>query len=531
MHSTSEETTYPTGAEQGLRHGVAAPHVPLIIREFPWSWFLRATAAGTLVLVVAMAMRWAASERLAVSVSVDGQVDTVASFRPSVGALLLDLGIELRPEDHLQPAAQTPLRTDMQITIQRARPFLIEADGGVRRVYSHATTVGELLSESDIVLKPGDLLWLGADVATLDTILHHERTSAEVASKPTVPSRAWEAVLPKPTRIAIRRSIPITVNDGGVPYTIYTNAPTIGEALADAEMTLYLGDRVEPALGAPVSSGQRVFISRSKSVMVNADGHRLRTRTRGETVGDALVDLGVFAVGSDRVTPSLESRLVDHMEIAVTRVRESILVEREVIPYDFIMVPDDGLEIDHQRLARQGQDGEFRTRYRLVEEDGVEVVREMTDAWVAAEPVTRVTAYGRQLISRPLETPDGAVSYWRKIRMYATSYSPARSGTPKSAPWYGRTRLGLNLRKGIVAVDTSVIPLRSRVYVPGYGIAIAGDTGGGVRGKWIDLGFEDHDYESWHRWVDVYVLDPPPAARQIRWVLPNYPPPGFPRSR
>jgi 3D (Asp-Asp-Asp) domain-containing protein len=265
--------------------------------------------------------------------------------------------------------------------------------------------------------------------------------------------------------------------------------------------------------------------------MVNADGHRLRTRTRGETVGDALVDLGVFAVGSDRVTPSLESRLVDHMEIAVTRVRESILVEREVIPYDFIMVPDDGLEIDHQRLARQGQDGEFRTRYRLVEEDGVEVVREMTDAWVAAEPVTRVTAYGRQLISRPLETPDGAVSYWRKIRMYATSYSPARSGTPKSAPWYGRTRLGLNLRKGIVAVDTSVIPLRSRVYVPGYGIAIAGDTGGGVRGKWIDLGFEDHDYESWHRWVDVYVLDPPPAARQIRWVLPNYPPPGFPRSR
>jgi 3D (Asp-Asp-Asp) domain-containing protein len=87
------------------------------------------------------------------------------------------------------------------------------------------------------------------------------------------------------------------------------------------------------------------------------------------------------------------------------------------------------------------------------------------------------------------------------------------------------------LRKGIVAVDTSVIPLRSRVYVPGYGVAIAGDTGGGVRGKWIDLGFEDHDYESWHRWVDVYVLDPPPAARQIRWVLPNYPPLGFPRNR
>jgi 3D (Asp-Asp-Asp) domain-containing protein len=266
-------------------------------------------------------------------------------------------------------------------------------------------------------------------------------------------------------------------------------------------------------------------------VVVNADGHRLRTRTRGKSVGDALVDLGLYVAGSDRVTPPLDSRLTDNVEIAVTRVRESVLVEREVIPYESIMVADDTLEIDHKRLAQQGQDGEFRTRYQLVEEDGVEVKRQMTDAWVAAEPVTLMTAFGRQLVSRPLDTPEGPVTYWRKIRMYATSYSPARSGTPKSAPWYGRTRLGQNLRKGIVAVDTSVIPLRSRVYVPGYGIAIAGDTGGGVRGKWIDLGFEDRDYESWHRWVDVYVLDPPPAARQIRWVLPNYPPPGFPNKR
>ena len=118
-----------------------------------------------------------------------------------------------------------------------------------------------------------------------------------------------------------------------------------------------------------------------------------------------------------------------------------------------------GLE---KRLAQQGQDGEFRTRYKVVEENGAEVSREMTDAWVTAEPVTHMNAYGRKLVSKPLDTPEGPVTYWRKMRMYATSYSPKRSGTPKSAPWYGRTRLGLPLRKGIVAVDTSVIPLQEQ---------------------------------------------------------------------
>jgi 3D (Asp-Asp-Asp) domain-containing protein len=142
-----------------------------------------------------------------------------------------------------------------------------------------------------------------------------------------------------------------------------------------------------------------------------------------------------------------------------------------------------------------------------------------------------MVAYGRKIVPRTLETPDGPVTYWRKIRMYSTSYSPARAGTPKSAPWYGRTRIGLKLRKGIVAVDPKVIPLQSWVYVPGYGKAIAGDTGGGVKGKWIDMGFEDQNYESWHWWIDVYVLDPPPAASKVMWVLPNYPPTGFPYRR
>jgi 3D (Asp-Asp-Asp) domain-containing protein len=109
------------------------------------------------------------------------------------------------------------------------------------------------------------------------------------------------------------------------------------------------------------------------------------------------------------------------------------------------------------------------------------------------------------------------------MRVYTTSYKPSSAGRPPEHPRYGYTRLGWKLKKGIVATDPTVIPLRSKLYVPGYGFAQAGDTGGGVKGKFVDLGFDDSDYQSWHWWTDVYLLTPVPPASQIRWVLPDWP--------
>ncbi|AMX00665.1 hypothetical protein ATY39_15330 [Rummeliibacillus stabekisii] len=55
----------------------------------------------------------------------------------------------------------------------------------------------------------------------------------------------------------------------------------------------------------------------------------------------------------------------------------------------------------------------------------------------------------------------------------------------------GKTATGINLRKNpykkVIAVDPKVIPLRSMVYVNGYGLAVAGDTGGAIKGRKIDV--------------------------------------------
>lgn len=142
---------------------------------------------------------------------------------------------------------------------------------------------------------------------------------------------------------------------------------------------------------------------------------------------------------------------------------------------------------------------------------------------VAREPMDRVIRYGTGIVLRDLETPSGIVTYWRRLRVLATSYNAPTAGKPLDHPQYGITRMGWRARKGIVAVDPRVIALGQEMYVPGYGLAVAADTGGAIIWRRIDLCFDDDNLELWRRWVDVYVLAPVPPREEIEWVIPNWP--------
>ena len=73
----------------------------------------------------------------------------------------------------------------------------------------------------------------------------------------------------------------------------------------------------------------------------------------------------------------------------------------------------------------------------------------------------------------------------------------------------GITAIGLRARKGIVAVDPRVIPLGTKLYIPGYGEALAADTGGWVKGNRIDLVFESLEecYRFGRRRLKVYLVE------------------------
>ena len=91
--------------------------------------------------------------------------------------------------------------------------------------------------------------------------------------------------------------------------------------------------------------------------------------------------------------------------------------------------------------------------------------------------------------------------------MAATGYSPDPRECPRSS--HGRTATGLKAGYGIVAVDPNVIKMGTRLYIEGYGYAIAADKGGAIKGMRIDLGHETHGeaLKIGRRTVRVHILE------------------------
>jgi len=417
------------------------------------------------------------------------------THQDTVAALITDVGLELHAKDTIAPSPATPLRRGMTIRVERARPVRVSVDGQSTTLQTRATSVNEILKEAQVTLGTYDDLSIQGNLR----------------------GRSPEGDVPQ---ITIRRAVPFTLRDGNRTTTFRTTAPTVGEALHQAGLTLYLADRVHPALSTRISPNMEIVLERSTPVTVLVDGRSVRTRTHSEHVGEVLANLGIVLTGQDYTNPPYDAPIERAATVEIVRVSERFLIEQEPIAFESVWRPDPNLEIDHQQLLQEGSPGVLERRIHVRYENGQEISRTLENEYVAMPPTTHIRGYGTKIVVRSLDTSSGTVEYWRKMRMLATSYSAATSGVSRSNPHYGRTATGIRMRDGIVAVDPRLINLGSEVYVPGYGVGLAADTGGAIKGKRIDLGYADDNLQLWYRWIDVYLLTPVPPASQIDYTLP-----------
>ena len=93
--------------------------------------------------------------------------------------------------------------------------------------------------------------------------------------------------------------------------------------------------------------------------------------------------------------------------------------------------------------------------------------------------------------------------FQRAITVEATAYSSEENGLSSY------TASGTYVRRGVIAVDPQVIPLGTRVYIPGYGIAVAEDTGGSIIGNRIDIAFDTYleAVDFGRQLIEIYIID------------------------
>ncbi|HXF68569.1 MAG TPA: ubiquitin-like domain-containing protein [Thermoflexus sp.] len=447
-----------------------------------------------------------------VTILLDDQIITIRTHQQTVADVLQEAGLTLRPEDAVSPPLEAPIQPPATIHIRRARPVRILIEGrGVEpsrqiQVYTLRSDPQAILAEAGIALTSGDILW--------------------VDGRPRAPdSSAVDAGSP-PREIRVVRAAPLVLRlENRSRQVILTTAPTVGAALREAGFPLDAADRILPGPETPLEGGLQVSLFRAHPITVEVDGRIQVISTTARTVRELLWELRISLHGQDRVIPEEESPLQGGETVRVIRVTEGFEIEETSVPFRTIWEPDPNLELDTWVQKAPGRNGLLQRRIRVRYENGQEVAREVVDETLIRPPEPRIWAYGTRIVVRTLETPEGPIEYWRRIRMLATSYSRSTAGVHPSAPYFGRTRTGLPMQRGIVAVDPRVIRLGWRVYVPGYGIGLAADTGGGILGRRIDLGYNDEDLVLWYRWVDVYLLTPVPPPESIPYILPEWPAP------
>ena len=464
-----------------------------LIRSYPRDSLRLAAAA----LAVAGLATLEFATRTEVTVILDGAPRKIVTHARSVAGALREAGLRLGPSDLSAPDLSAPVGDGDRIEVRRARPIRIDVDGATRMHVTAALRPENILADAGIRLYPGDRLW--ADGLPL-------------SSGASLPKAA--------TRIRVERGLAVTLNASGTKRQLRSSAPTLGEALWESGIRVRAADSMFPAAGSTLGGATGVRYQPAQALAVEVDGRTVSSWAAGESVGEALANAGVALVGMDYAVPDITSSLPPEGPIHVIRVTERAEIEQDILSFETRWAPAPEIEIDHQQLVDSGEAGVVARRTRVRLEDGRETRRARESEWVAIEPRDRVMGYGTKIVIRTLDTANGPIEYWRAVPMYATSYSPCRLGVPN----YCSTTManGEPLQHGNAAfIVRWYRAMRGQyVYVPGYGAAKISDTGGGIPGRnWIDLGYNDSDYVSWHNWVTVYFLTPVPPESLIMWVL------------
>ncbi|CUH95451.1 hypothetical protein P22_1522 [Propionispora sp. 2/2-37] len=284
----------------------------------------------------------------------------------------------------------------------------------------------------------------------------------------------------------------------GKQMTVNTLYNKPEDVLVQAKVTV--GPQDEYRMSTPKLDNDTVItIYRAIPVSFIYQGKTQSIVTAKPTVGEVAASLGV-SQENIRLEPAADTPVQSGMQIKATILSEKVVERQEADLFTVTRRPDSSLEKGAEVVEQEGRDGIKTVVVKQHYADGNQVAEEVMAEKIIEPSTPKIIRVGTR---DTVETSRGAMRFRRTEVMEATAYNPwDGSGA-------GITATGIRARHGIVAVDPDVIPLGSRVFIPGYGLALAADTGGAIVGNRIDLCMDAYSeaIAFGRRTVKVYVLE------------------------
>jgi len=288
--------------------------------------------------------------------------------------------------------------------------------------------------------------------------------------------------------------------------TVWTTVDTVKEFLEEQKISLNEHDQISQQIDSRIEHNMDIVVHTAFPVTLVDAGKKKKVWSTSTTVADFLKQQEISLAKLDRVEPDLKEEVKEDAVVDITRIEKVTDVVEQPINYAVVTQKDNSLPEGTEEVVKEGKNGLISKKYEVTIENGKETSRKLLSEKTLTEKQDKVVSVGtktdtvQQLASRGEESGT-------EVHVNSTAYTASCNGCS------GHTATGIDLKANpnakVIAVDPSFIPLGTKVYVEGYGYAVAADTGGNVKGKKIDVFFatKAEAYRWGNRQVKIKIID------------------------
>jgi len=216
----------------------------------------------------------------------------------------------------------------------------------------------------------------------------------------------------------------------------------------------------------------------NKEVTLVVAGKESVVSTFKPNVKELLAEQNIKYDGNDIISIELDNKLSDGLKIEVIDVTEKTVKESKEVPFEVNIVEDEDLLKGNTEVSTEGQAGKNELVYKVTYHNGKKVEKKFIEELAVTEPVDKIVKKGTKIEVK--EEVKVATSRGENIR--TNSSSRANNNTPSNNQsstngknmkvvataytGHGITSTGTTPKWGTIAVDPSVIPYGTKVYIP-----------------------------------------------------------------